>query len=388
MLVVVGTGIWLFATRGRESTDDAQVDGRVTQIAARVGGTILRVSITDHQAVKAGEVLVEIDPRDYQIALDKARAELADGEASALAAQSDVPITSTTASGNVTTAEGSLEQARSGIVVSEKEVEAARARLTAARAREREVQANATMTSRNVERLKGLLVKDEVPQQQYDAAVAAAEATRAAVDSARAQAIEAEATIRVAEGRLAEARAGEQRAIASLRATQTVPAQVAAIRARAASAQAHVDQLKASLAQAELNLGYTTVKAPTDGVIARKNVNPGQVIQPGQPLFAIVQIDDVWVTANFKETQLAKMKPGQPARVAVDAYGGREFTGQVDSIAAATGARFSLLPPENATGNFVKVVQRVPVKIVLDDGQNTDLILRPGMSVTPTIYTR
>jgi membrane fusion protein (multidrug efflux system) len=187
---------------------------------------------------------------------------------------------------------------------------------------------------------------------------------------------------------LVQAKAGEQQANAALRSSRTVPEQMTAIRARAASAQAQVDQAKATLAQAEVNLKYAVVSAPTAGVIARKSVNPGQVIQPGQPLFAIVQVDGVWVTANFKETQLAKMRPGQTAAIEVDAYGGREFKGKVESIAAATGARFSLLPPENATGNFVKVVQRVPVKIVLDEGQNVELVLRPGMSVTPTVYTR
>jgi membrane fusion protein, multidrug efflux system len=388
VLIAVAVGIWLFVTRGRESTDDAQVDGYVTQIAPRVGGTVLKVNIVDHQAVKAGDVLVEIDPRDYQIALDKARAELADAEASALAAQSNVPITSTTASSGLTSAEGTLEQAKAAVAATEKEVEATRARVSVSQAREREAQANATKATRDVERLKGLLAKDEVPQQQYDAAVAAAEASRAAMDSARAQIVEAEAAIRVAESRLAQMKAGEQQATAGLRSAKTVPEQMAATKARAASAEARVDQAKATLAQAELNLKYTSIAAPTNGVTARKSVNVGQVVQPGQPLLAIVQVDGVWVTANFKETQLANMRPGQPAAIEVDAYGGREFRGKVDSIAAATGSRFSLLPPENATGNFVKVVQRVPVKIVLEEGQDAEFVLRPGMSVTPTVYTR
>ena len=177
----------------------------------------------------------------------------------------------------------------------------------------------------------------------------------------------------MAESRLAASRAGEQQAQSALRSAQTVPEQVAVTRARVASAEARIQQFKASVAQAELNLQYTIVKAPLDGVVARKSVNPGQVVQPGQPLFALVQVSDVWITANFKETQLAKMKAGQRAVIDVDAYGGREFAGHVDSIAAATGARFSLLPPENATGNYVKVVQRVPVKIVLEPGQDARL---------------
>lgn len=388
VLAAGGVGTWLFLTRGRESTDDAQIDGSVTQIGSRIGGTVLHVRIVDHQTVKSGDVLVEIDPRDYQLSADKARAELADAEASALAAQHDVPVTSTAAASGVTTAEGSLEQARSVIAATEREVEAARARLTAAQAREREAQANAQRTARDAERLKGLLAKEEVAQQQYEATAAAADAQKASVDSARAQIAEAEAFLRVAESRLAQVRIGEPQAAATLRSARTAPDRVAGARARAAAAQARVEQAKAALAQADVNLQYATVRAPSDGVIARKAVNPGQVVQAGQPLFAIVQVDSVWVTANFKETQLARIRPGQRTTIEVDAYGGRTFTGKVDSIAGATGARFSLLPPENATGNFVKVVQRVPVKIVFDQSQDAAFLLRPGMSVTPVVYTR
>jgi membrane fusion protein (multidrug efflux system) len=388
LLAVVAVGAWLFITRGRESTDDAQVEGHVTPMAARVGGTVLRIAVVDNKVVKAGDVLVEIDPRDYQIALEKARAELADAEATLLAAKSNVPLTSTTASSGVSTAQSTVDQARSGSEATEKQIDAAKARLNSAQAREREARANANKATRDVERLKGLLAKEEVSQQQYDSMAAAAEAQLASVDSAHAQVVEAEADVRVAESRLSASRAGEQQAESALRSAQTVPEQVAVTRARVASAEARIQQFKAAVDQAELNLQYTTIKAPVDGVLARKSVNPGQVIQAGQPLFAIVQVSDVWITANFKETQLASMKAGQRAVVEVDAYGGREFAGHVDSIAAATGARFSLLPPENATGNYVKVVQRIPVKIVLDKGEDADLALRPGMSVTPTVYTR
>ena len=332
-------------------------------------------------------MLVELDPRDYQVAVDKARAELADAEATAVAAQSNVPITSTTAASNVTTARGGITQAQSGVAASEKEIEAARARLTTAQARVREAEANATKAARDVERLRGLLAKDEVSQQQFDATSAAAEAQKAAVDSARSQVAEAEAGIRVAESKLAQARAGEQQAHAELQTAQTGPSQVTATKARASSAEARVQQARATLAQAELNLQYATVKAPVRGVVSKKGINAGQVVQAGQPLLAIVQLD-VWIIANYKETQLRNMRPGQRVVVDVDAFGGREFNGKVDSIAGATGARFSLLPPENATGNFVKVVQRVPVKIVLDPGQDPDHLLRPGMSVTPTVYSK
>jgi len=385
LLFVIGIAIWVWATAGRESTDDAQVDAHVTQIAARVPGTVANVLVHDNQLVEAGAVLVELDPRDYQVAVDKVRAELADAEANAVAAQSTVPIASTAATSNVLTARGGVMQAQSGVTAGEKEIEAARARLVSAQARLREAEANAAKASRDVERLRGLLAKDEISQQQFDNATAAAQAQTAAADSARSQVAEAEAGIRVAESKLAQAHAGEQQAHAELQSAQTAPSQITATKARAASAEAHVAQARANLAQAELNLQYATVKAPVRGVVSRKGVNVGQVVQSGQPLLAIVQLDDVWVTANFKETQLKEVRPGQRAKVTVDAFG-QTYTGKVDSIAGATGARFSLLPPENATGNFVKVVQRVPVKIVLDPGQDPEHLLRPGMSVTPTVY--
>ena len=388
LIIIAGAGVWAWATAGREGTDDAQVDARVTQIASRVSGTIAKVAVGDNELVEAGTLLVELDPRDYQVAVDKVRAELADAEAAAVAAQSSVPITTTTAASHLTTARGGIAQAESAISAAEKEVEAARARLVSAQARLRETEANAAKSARDVERIRGLLAKDEISQQQFDTTAAAAEAQQAAADTARAQIAEAEAGIRVAESRLAQTRAGAQQAHAELQTAQTGPAQVAATRAHALSADARVALAKANLAQAELNLQYTAVTAPVRGIVSKKGINAGQVVQTGQPLLALVQIGDVWVTANFKETQLKDMRAGQRATIDVDAFGGRELTGKVDSIAGATGARFSLLPPENATGNFVKVVQRVPVKIILDAGQDADHRLRPGMSVTATVYVR
>jgi membrane fusion protein (multidrug efflux system) len=388
LVAIIGVGVWYWTTAGRESTDDAQVEAHVTPIAARVGGTLLKLPVADNQLVEAGTVLVEIDPRDYEIAVAKARAELADAEATAAAATSNVPITSATATGNVATAQGSVAQSHAGFEQAERELEQAKARLTVAQARQRELEANAVKATRDVERLRGLLAKDEVAQQQFDAVVAAADAQRAAVDSAKAQVVEAEAGIRVADTRLVQARAGEQQARAGLDSAQTAPQQIAVTRARASSAEARVQQARATLQQAELNLQYTVIKAPAKGTVSRKTAEIGQIVQPGQPLMALIALDAVWVTANFKETQLGELRPGQPVTIKVDAYGGREYTAKVESIAAATGARFSLLPPENATGNFVKVVQRVPVKIVLTGGQDPDYPLRPGMSVTPTVYTK
>jgi membrane fusion protein (multidrug efflux system) len=388
IVIAIAFGVWLWRTAGQETTDDAQVDAHVAQISARVGGTVMRVLVRDNQPVEGDATLVEIDPRDYQIAVDKARAELADAEAAAMAARSNVPITSTAAEGGIASAQGSLDQAQAGVEQAGKTVEGARARLASASSRVREVEANASKAAKDVERLKGLLAKDEIAQQMYDAAVASADAQRAALEGAKSQVTEAETGVHVAESRLVQAQAGVMPARAQMRSAQTGPDQVQAIRARAAAAEAHAQQARAVLAQAELNLEHATVKAPMKGLVSRKTVETGQNVQPGQPLLAIIPLDEVWVTANFKETQLKNMRPGQKATLTVDAFGGREFNGHVDSIAGATGARFSLLPPENATGNFVKVVQRVPVKIVLDPGQDPEHLLRPGLSVEPTVYTK
>jgi membrane fusion protein (multidrug efflux system) len=388
VIVVLAAGAWVWATAGQQSTDDAQVDAHVAPVAARVSGTVTQVLVKDNQQVNEGDTLVVIDPRDYQVALDRAKAELATAEADASVARAGVPITSTTATSNVSTARGGIEQAQAGIEEAQRGIDAANARLATAQAHQREAEANAVKTAKDVERLQGLLAKDEVSQQQYDAAVAAADAARAATDSARAQVQEAQTGIGVAQSQLMAARAGASQASAQLASAQTAPQQVAAQRARAASADAKVLQQRAAVQQAELNLQYATVKAPMKGIVSKKSVEVGQVVQPGQPLMTVIPLEDVWVTANFKETQLKNMKAGQSAVISVDAYGGRDFKAHVESLAAATGSRFSLLPPENATGNFVKVVQRVPVRIAIDEKQDAQQLLRPGMSVTAKVYTK
>jgi len=388
LVVLVGIGVWLWLTRGRESTDDAQTEAHVVPISARVGGTVAAVPVKDNQTVESGATLVAIDPRDYEIAVDRAKAELADAEAAAKAAAATVGVTATSATSNVTTASGGVSQSQAAIEEAERAIDGARGQLEAARSNVRQAEANANKAARDVERFKGLLAKDEVSQQQYDTAVAAADAQRAGVDAAKGGVAAADANLRAAQSRLAQAHVAEQQAQASLRSAETAPQQIAVIRARAAAADAHVQQVRAQLAQAELNLQYTTVKAPVKGLVSRKTVEPGQIVQTGQPLMALIPLEEVWVTANFKETQLQHMRPGQRVTVKVDAVGGREFKGTVDSIAGATGARFALLPPENATGNFVKVVQRVPVKILLDPGQDPEHLLRPGLSAEPTVYTR
>lgn len=388
VVALIAAGLYWLHIRGRESTDDAQVDGHITQIAARVGGTVVKVLVEDNQHVKAGDVLVQLDPRDYQVAVERARGALADAQANAAAATTGVPIAQVQTSSGVSTASGGLEQASAGVAAAEKQIQAAQSNLAAAQAHQREREATAAKDEKDVERLRGLVQKDEVSQQQFDAAVATAQSARAAADAARSDVTSAEAAVTVAEQRAAEARAAETQARANLATAKTAPEQLQVSRAKAAAAQAQVQQAQAALQQAELNLQYTNLKAPTDGVISRRTVEPGQVIQAGQPLFALVDLANVWITANFKETQLKGMHPGQQATISVDALGGREFKGHVDSIAAATGAKFSLLPPENASGNFVKVVQRVPVKIVLEQGEDSQHLLRPGMSVTPTVFVR
>jgi membrane fusion protein (multidrug efflux system) len=357
-VVAIATGAWWYYSV-RESTDDAQIDAHIVPVSARVGGTVISVNINDNQYVEAGALLVQFDPKDYEVAVARARAEYADAVATAQAARTGVPITSTSTASNLSTA-------RANLVAAQREVEAARARV-------REAEAHYTKAASDLKRMTQLVQRDEISRQQYDAAVAAEAAARATSDAAH-------ANVSTAESRVAQAEA-------QVRAAQTAPQQVEVTRARAGSAEAAMQKAKAALEQAELNLRYTTVRAPFGGIVSKRNAEPGQVVQPGQPLIAIVNLEDIWVTANFKETQLRNMRPGQAATVHVDAYG-RDYQGHVDSIGGATGARFSLLPPENATGNYVKVVQRVPVKIVFDKGQDPQHLLRPGMSVVPTVRTQ
>jgi membrane fusion protein, multidrug efflux system len=387
VLLIAAVGAWLYFA-GKESTDDAQIDGHVNPTAARVGGTVIKLNVRDNQQVKAGDVLVQIDPKDYEVTLAHARAELASAEADLAAAQANVPITSTTSSSDVSRTSASVEQAQAFLSGMQHSVEAAKARLDSASARQRELEARADKTAKDVERFKGLVAKDEVSQQQFDAAVADANAARAAADAQKASVAEAETAVGTAQSQLAASRGALGQAEAQARTAQTAPQQVLTAKAREAAAEANVAQKKAAVAQAELNIQYTTIKAAVDGIVSRRTVEVGQVIQPGQSLLALVPLSDIWVTANYKETQIEDMRPGQRAVIKVDTFSGRKFYGRVDSIAAATGARFSLLPPENATGNFVKVVQRVPVKIVLDQGTDPEHLLRPGMSCVPTVYTK
>jgi len=373
VIVIAGAGIWVFHYYSTfETTDDAQVDGHINPISARVGGYILTVNVTDNQYVDAGTVLAQIDPKDYQVAVDKAKADLASAEATALAASRNVPITTVNSASQLASANADVTDMQAGILAAQGQADAAKATLA-------EAQANDVKAQADLARYKQLVAKQEVSQQQYDQAVAAAAASAASVVAARASESAANEMVKEAQGKLVQAGA-------SVRSAQLAPQQVDVSKAQFSSADALVAQKKSQLEQAMLNLQYCTIVAPVTGVV-NKNVEVGMNVQPGQQLLSIVPLDDVWVTANFKETQLRYMRPGQPVEISVDAYG-RKYKGRVDSIAGATGSLFSLLPPENATGNYVKVVQRIPVKIVLDPGSNRDHLLRPGMSVTPKVEVK
>jgi membrane fusion protein, multidrug efflux system len=371
VLIAAAAGTWLHF-RQFESTDDAQIDGHVHAISPRVAGYVTKVNVDDNQFVHAGAVLVEIDPTDYKVAVAKAEADLADAVAAAEGQAINVPVTSVTTSSLIRSAEADVEASRAGTRAADKQVEMMRANLTQAEANDVRYQAD-------LERYRQLVEKQEVSQQQYDEALAASRASTAGVAGARAALVAAEQQAEQARERLKQSQA-------ALESARTGPRQVAITESRAQSSSAQVEQKRAELQQAKLNLSYCSIMAPADGVV-NKTVEVGEYLQPGQQILSVVPLDDIWVTANFKETQLHWMRPGQPATISVDTNG-RSYRGHVDSIAGASGARYSLLPPENATGNYVKVVQRIPVKIVLEPGQNRDHQLRVGMSVIPQVTVR
>jgi membrane fusion protein (multidrug efflux system) len=331
--------------------------------------------VDDNQYVEAGTVLAQLDPKDYEVAVAAAKGTLANDEASAAALLTGVPITSTDTASQISTAQADIDGAKAGFAAAERQFEAAQASL-------REAEANDLKAQDDVARYRPLAAKDEIPQQQYTTAVSSQKATAAAVEAARASAAAAEESVSQARSKIAQAQA-------QLQAARTAPQQISVQRSRARAAQAQAERRAAELQQAQLNLQYTTIVAPVAGLVGRRSVQPGQNVSPGQQLLTIVPLDssNIWVTANFKETQLKYMRPGQAVTIAVDTYG-RTYNGRVLNIAGASGARYSLLPPENATGNYVKVVQRIPVKIVFDEGQDAEHLLRLGMSVEPNVRIR
>ncbi len=371
VVVVAGVFLWRYLS-SYESTDDAQADVHLYPVSARVSGYVVRVNVDDNQWVQKGTVLVEIDPKDYEVAVAQAQANLTSAEATAQSLNITVPITSVNTATQLRFAASGVEDANAGFIASEKQVSAAHAQLEAA-------EANDVKAQDDLRRYKLLVDKREVSQQIYDQALAAAKSSAAAVAAAKDSESAAEQFVEQTRSRRAQAEANHKYA-------ETGPQQVSSTQARARAAIADVEQKRALLEQAQLNLGYTKIIAPVTGEV-NKTVVVGMNVQDGQQLLTVVPLDEVWVTANFKETQLRHMQVGQRAEIHIDSSG-RTLKGHVDSIAGATGPLFSLLPPENATGNYVKIVQRVPVKIVLDAGENRDRRLRPGMNVVPDVYLK
>jgi membrane fusion protein, multidrug efflux system len=369
VLLVGGVFLWRHFN-SYESTDDAQADVHLYPVSARISGYVVRVNVEDNQWVEKGTVLVEIDPKDYEVAVAEAQANLSNAEATAQSLNVTVPITTINTTSQLKFTASDIENAQAGII-------AAQRQLTATHAQLDEAEANNVRAQDDLRRYKLLVNKREVAEQIYDQALASAKSGTASVAAARANESAAEQFVQQAQSRLAQAQANHQSA-------QTGPQQVSSTRSRVRAAIADVEQKRALLEQAQLNLQYTKIVAPVAGAV-NKTVVVGLNIQPGQQLLTVVPLDEVWVTANFKETQLRRMRVGQRAEIHVDSSG-KTLKGHVDSIAGATGPLFSLLPPENATGNYVKIVQRIPVKIVLDQGENRDHQLRPGMNVVPDVY--
>jgi len=384
VLVVAGYFLWRYFST-YESTDDAQVDGHLNAISARINGQVSEVLVDEEQIVKAGDVLVRIDPRDYQVAVARAEADLADAEATLMSSRTDVPITTANTGSTLSSSRSGRADALAGLTGAQRQLKAAQARLETAEAQVVQAQADYKRAADDAARYKVLVAKDEISQQIYDQAEQTAAANKATVTARQASVNEAHQNVDVAQAAIEQAQARVEQADAVIRAAMTAPQQVAVSQARAKSSAAKVAQQKAALDQARLNLSYCTITAPVAGIVDRKTVEVGENVSPGQQLLIVVPLEDIWVTANFKETQLTKMKKGQKVRFSVDAYGG-EYRGHVTGIGGASGSRLSLLPPENATGNYVKVVQRIPVRVDLEPGENRDHRLRVGMSVDPKVY--
>ncbi|MGD0347599.1 MAG: HlyD family secretion protein [Terracidiphilus sp.] len=374
VVVLIALGVWWHSTYS-EDTDDAQVNGHLIQVSARINGQVLNVDVKENQVVKAGDPIAELDPRDYEVAVENAEAALASAQANAAAANVNVPIVTINTGSNLRSADADVSGTHAAVQQAEKQFEAAQARVA-------EAHANFTKAQADLERYKPLVEKDVISKQQFDAAVDAADASKAALDDALASEQAAADGVRVAHEK-------EQQAEAMQNYAKTAPQQVAAQSARAKQAEAQVEQAQAQLDQAKLNLSYTKIVAPADGIITRKSVEIDQNVGAGQNLLTLVSLQDLWITANFKETQLKHMHAGQSVEIHVDSTG-RDYRGQVTQIGGATGSVLSLFPPENATGNYVKVVQRIPVRIDFTDLQNEDAKheLRPGLSVEPKVRVK
>ncbi len=373
VLVLGGLGYWYHGTYF-EDTDDAQIDGYISNVSARVGGTVTAVRVDDNQAVEIGQALLELDPTDLRVARDQAKAALAQAEAQLRAEQSGAAVSETTTETLVSTSSSDVVSGVAGVAEARQAVAQ-----TAAQIKQAEADAQLAETER--QRSEQLFQSGAVAQAELDNRTAAAraanaklEAERAGLEAARRRVDEQAAKANAASGRAKEAK-------------ENAPDVEAGKRATVDLRKASVDAANAALAQAELNLGYANVSAPVKGIVGKRSVNVGDRITPGQALLGITQIEKLWVTANFRETQVRQMRVGQHVTVHVDALG-RDFEGNVQSLAAATGSRYSVLPPENASGNYVKVVQRLPVRITLEPKQAGLELLRPGMSVEPKVRVK
>jgi len=377
ILLVIGAGLFYWRSTYTEDTDDAQVDGDLYQVSSRVTGQVIKVYIDDNQQVQAGQAIAEIDPKDYQVALEQAQANLANAQAAAIQATVNVPIISVNVNTSVSTTSSDVQGSLAAVDQARKQAQAAEARVAQAKA-------NAVKSHLDVERYTPLVEKDVISKQQFDAAVAADAGNSAAVLEAEATVIAQQAAVNQALQKLAQSRSTAAESF------KTAPDQVRVQQAKANAALADIKQSQAKVDQAMLNLSYTHITAPTTGIVNKKNVQVGANLSIGQDLLTIIPLTNLWVTANFKETQLSRMRPGQSVTIKVDALGGRKFHGTVTQIGGATGSRLSLFPPENATGNYVKVVQRIPVRIDFTNVQqeNGDYALRPGMSVTPDVAVK
>jgi membrane fusion protein (multidrug efflux system) len=370
-LGAVGTGVWLNG-RGKESTDDAFVEGHVASVAARIQGQVVKVNVKDNQLVEPGMVLVEIDDRDAKVRLATAEADLLSAKASLSAAETQLALTEKNADANLRQAKGGVVSASAMAGSSKASIDQAKADVDAAESRRQ----LAELDLKRSEKLRadGAVAQADLDARKaaYDQAVASVAQARAREQNAVVGITNAAGSIETAQGRLVAAQAG--------------PEQIQAARAAVAVAAARVAQSEAALEQARLNVSYTQVKAQVRGVVSRRSVEVGQTVDPARPLMAISALDDVWVVANFKEDQIADIKDGEKVKLKIDAFPGRTFHAHVDSVQAGSGARFSLLPPDNASGNFTKVVQRIPVLIRIDD-RPQDVTLRPGMSTYVTVFT-
>lgn len=414
LAAIFGVRYWLYS-RSHESTDDAFIDGHIIQVSPKASGYVAKIYVSDNQQVKAGDLIVELDARDYEVKLQQAKAALDAGLAKENEAKTNVSLTRATSSATVQQARAAVQKSRSDVASSRagaasqrsrateavSAVSTAQANLAQTQAQVVAAQADAVRANADVERYRELYAKDEISKQRLDEAIATANTTAAQLDAAKQRVAAAEAhvnevraaqsaaaqTAQQAQTQIGGAEANVNEALGRLAQANAAPQQVAVSQAQAETAGATTEQLRAQVAQAELELSYTKIYAPDDGRVTRKSVEEGALVQIGQPLLAIVP-GEVWVTANFKENQIGRMTPGQSVEITVDAFPGKVFKAHVDSIQAGTGARFSLIPPENATGNYVKVVQRVPVKIVFDEPPDTQHMLAPGMSVVPEVKVK